>query len=306
MTPTVNLVKRVSIQTIIINAILSAFKLLAGLLAHSSAMVSDAVHSASDVLSTFVVIAGHAASRKEADTDHPYGHERLECISAIVLSIMLLGTGVGIGYGGVRRILSGVEGQWVMPGALALVAAAVSIAVKEWMYWYTRAVAKKADSGALMADAWHHRSDALSSVGSLAGILGARMGLPILDPIACLVICLLIIKTAIGIFLDAVNKMVDRSCDDATQQAMKRLILKQPGVLSLDLLQTRVFGNRVYVDIEISADSALNLGRAHDIAQTVHDQVEQRFARVKHCMVHVNPLATPSEQATVSSDRSPK
>ena len=141
-----------------------------------------------------------------------------------------------------------------------------------------------------MADAWHHRSDALSSVGAFIGILGARMGYPILDPIASVVICIFIGKAAYDIFKDAVDKMVDKSCDEKTIQKMREVIASQTGVENIDLLQTRLFGAKIYVDIEIAADKTLSLENAHEIAQRVHDAVEKNFPLVKQCMVHVNPM----------------
>ena len=165
----------------------------------------------------------------------------------------------------------------------------VSILVKEWMYWYTRSAAKKIGSDALMADAWHHRSDSLSSVGALVGIAFAMAGYPILDSVASVVICLFIVKAAVDIFRDAVDKMVDRSCDRQTLEAMTGLILAQPGVVRLDLLQTRLFGARIYVDAEIAVDGGLSLCQAHAIAEQVHEAMEAGFPMVKHCMVHVNP-----------------
>ena len=203
---------RVSLVNIAGNTALSVFKLLAGILAHSGAMISDAVHSASDVLSSFIVIIGVKLAAREPDRDHPYGHERFECVAAIVLAVVLAGTGVLIGYRAVAAIVKGEEGAAV-PGVLALVAAAVSIASKEIMYWYTRAYAKRLGSAALMASAWDHRSDALSSVGALIGIAGARMGFAITEPLASLVICVFILKAAYDCFRDAAQKMVDRACD---------------------------------------------------------------------------------------------
>ena len=166
---------KVSIVTIIGNLILSLMKLFAGIFAHSSAMISDAIHSASDVFCTIVVIIGIKISSKRPDKEHPYGHERMECVAAIVLSIVLFITGLGIGVDAFETIISGDYSNIQVPGVLALIAAIVSILVKEAMYWYTRHYAKKIDSSALMADAWHHRSDAFSSIGALIGIAGARM-----------------------------------------------------------------------------------------------------------------------------------
>lgn len=281
----------VSINSIIGNLLLSLGKLAAGFIAHSAAMISDGIHSASDVFGTLIVMAGVRFSHKESDAEHQYGHERLECIAAIILAVILTLIALAIGYSGLEKILGAGQSQLAVPGQLALWAAAVSIIAKEGMFWYTRAAAKKINSGALMAEAWHHRSDSLSSVGSFVGILGARMGYPILDPVASLIICLMILYAAYEVFKDAVDKMVDRSCDDTTTAALRALVARVPGVEHLDSLHSRIFGNRIYVDVEISVRDNLSLLEAHNIAETVHAAIEANFPLVKHCMVHVNPLS---------------
>lgn len=289
MTTNEKVAMKVSFVSIIWNIILSFFKLFAGIFAHSGAMVSDAIHSASDVLSTVIVMVGVKIANKESDDTHPYGHERMECVAALILAIILFATGIGIGYQGILIIMSNDYSHLTVPGRLALIAAIISIGIKEGMYWYTRGAAKKIDSGALMADAWHHRSDALSSVGSFAGILGARMGYPILDPIASVIICAFILKAAFEIFMDSINKMTDAACDNDTIEKIKEIILKQEGVIKIDQLKTRLFGDRIYVDTEIQVNSSISLREAHDIAHNVHDAIENGLQKVKHCMVHVNP-----------------
>ncbi len=286
---TKKIIMRVSNVSIVINMLLSAVKLVAGFAANSGAIISDAIHSASDVFSTIIVMIGAGAAAKKADHDHPYGHERMECIAAVILSAVLFVTGLGIGFDGVKKIASARFETLAVPGALALGAAALSIVVKEAMFWYTRYYGKKVDSTALMADAWHHRSDALSSIGSFVGILGARLGFPVCDPIASVVICLFILKAAYDICKEALDKMVDKSCDDETEREMAEIIKLQDGVISLDLLMTRMFGSKIYVDVEISADGNISLIRAHAIAEQVHHAIERSFPKVKHCMVHVNP-----------------
>ena len=193
---------------------------------------------------------------------------------------------------GIRKIVGGED--LVSPGALALAAAVVSIVVKEAMFWYTRAAARRIDSSALMAEAWHHRSDALSSVGSFAGILGARLGWPVLDPIASVVICLFILKAAWDILTDALERMTDHACDPKLAEEMESSVLSQPGVLGVDALNTRLFGDRIYVDVEIRANGELTLNETHATAQAVHDALEAGFPQVKHCMVHVNPARVES------------
>ena len=280
---------QVSANSIAVNLMLSIFKLIAGLLASSGAMISDAIHSASDVFSTIIVIIGVKISGKASDEDHPYGHDRFECVASIILAILLGVTGVGIGLTGVQKLIAGHYDTLAIPGILAVAAAVISIVVKEIMYWYTRNAAKKINSGALMADAWHHRSDALSSVGSFVGIFGARMGFPMLDPLASVVICLFVVKAAVDIFRDAISKMTDRSCDQKTVNEMHDCIMNIQGVEGIDLLKTRSFGSKYYVDIEISADGNKKLWETHAIAENVHQAIEHQFPLVKHCMVHVNP-----------------
>lgn len=280
---------KVSIVTIVVNTLLAAFKFVAGVVANSNAMISDAIHSASDVFSTFVVIIGIKLAAKESDKEHPYGHERLECVAAIVLAMILFITGLGIGIDAFEKILGGNYVDLKVPGILALIAAISSIIVKEAMYWYTRYYAKKIDSGALMADAWHHRSDALSSVGALIGIGGARLGYPVMDAVASLVIFAFILKAAYDIFMDAVDKMVDHSCSEEFEEKIRVCVMENERVIGIDMLQTRIFGNKIYVDIEICVDGEMSLKGAHIIAENVHDRIEERFDKVKHIMVHVNP-----------------
>lgn len=287
---------KVSIVTILENIVLSVAKLLVGIVAHSNAMISDAIHSASDVFSTIVVIIGIKLASKESDKEHPYGHERLECVTAIVLAMILFITGLGIGVTAITNILSSDYSQLNTPGILALIAAIISIIVKEGMFWYTRYYAKKIDSDALMADAWHHRSDAFSSIGALIGIAGARLGFPIMDSIASLVIFLFIAKAAFDIFKDAMDKMVDHSCDVETEKMIYECVLNNENVLAIDVLKTRIFGNKIYVDVEIQADASHTLLEAHHIAETVHNDIEKNFQKVKHIMVHVNPYTSKNTQ----------
>lgn len=280
---------RVSVVSIIANVILSLLKLMAGIIAQSGAMISDAVHSASDVFSTIIVIIGITISNKSSDKDHQYGHERLECVASVILAVILFLTGLSIGYTGVKKITSGHYEALAMPGMLALIAAVVSIVVKELMYQYTKRAAKQIRSDALMADAWHHRSDALSSIGAFIGIFGARLGYKVLDPIASVVICLFIAKAAYDIFKDSIDKMVDKSCDEETVLRIKDIVSSTEGVIAVDEVRTRLFGPKMYVDVEISCDGDMKLRDAHNIAENVHDRIEEQIGEVKHCMVHVNP-----------------
>ena len=288
------IVKNLSAVGIVGNILLAGFKLFSGIIGRSGAMVSDAVHSLSDVFATLIAYIGVLLSRRPEDAEHPYGHERFECIASLVLGLILAGTGVGIGYTGIHKLLAPEELE--IPTILPLLAAVVSILVKEGMFRYTMHYAKKLDSTAFKADAWHHRSDALSSVGSFIGIGLARMGFPIMDPIAAMIICVLILKVAFDITKEALRRMTDTSCGRAFEEALRAFIREQPGVERIDLLHTRQFGNKIYIDLEIAVKGELSLVSAHTIAEDVHHAVERQYPNVKHIMIHVNP-DTGSESA---------
>ena len=283
------IVNRVSFVGIAGNILLSAFKFFAGIFGHSGAMVSDAVHSLSDVFATFVAWLGVRMSAKAADKEHPYGHERLECVAALILGTILALTGAFIGYEGVRKVLAGNYADLSVPRAIALWAAVISIVIKEAMYWYTRYYAKILNSSAFMADAWHHRSDAFSSIGSLIGVGGAMLGFPVLDPLASAVIAVCILKVSYDILKDAVSKMLDTSCGEEYERNLRDFMAEVPGVERVNGVHTRQFGNKIYIDAEIAVDGNLSLTRAHDIASLVHDKVEKQFENVKHIMIHVEP-----------------
>lgn len=283
------IIQKLSLVSIIGNAILSAFKIFAGIVGHSGAMISDAIHSFSDVLTTMIAYLGVKVSKKEPDKEHPYGHERIECVASLALSILLIATGFGIGKNGLENIFSGHYETLSIPGFIALVATIISIIGKEAMYWYTRYYAKIINSSAFMADAWHHRSDAFSSIGSLIGIAGAMMGYPVLDSVASVVICLFILKVGYDIMKDALSKMLDTSCDEVYEKELRDFIEAQEGVVCIDLLQTRMFGSKVYIDLEISVDGNKLLKESHAVADRVHELVEATFPEIKHIMIHVNP-----------------
>ncbi len=282
-------IRKLSLVGIIGNVFLSAFKFIAGIMGNSSAMVSDAVHSLSDVFATFIAFLGVRFGRREADASHPYGHERIESLAAIVLGLILLVTGVGIGWVGLEKILAGNYESLPIPGMIALVAAIVSIAVKEGMFWYTRHWARVIRSSAFEADAWHHRSDAMSSIGALVGVGGSMLGYPVLDPIASVVICLFILKQGISIIYDALKKMLDTSCGEQFEKEVRQLVDAENQVERIDMLRTRMFGDKVYIDMEIAIDGSMQLTDAHAIAERVHDDIEHAFPEVKHVMIHVNP-----------------
>lgn len=283
------IIRKLSLVSVIGNAVLSGFKMFAGIAGHSSAMISDAIHSFSDVLTTLIAWIGVKISKKDSDSDHPYGHERLECIASLILGAVLMITGFGIGKVGLENIVSGNYETIAIPGVIALIAAIVSIVGKEAMYWYTRYYAKLINSSAFMADAWHHRSDAFSSIGSLAGIGGAMLGFPVLDSVASVVICLFILKVSYDILKDSIAKLLDTSCGEDYERKLRTFIAAQKGVICVDLLRSRMFGNKVYIDLEIQVDGNICLKEAHEVAEQVHRNVEHQFPDIKHIMIHVNP-----------------
>ncbi len=278
--------QRISKITIIWNIILSAIKLIAGVIGNSGAMLADGVHSLSDIISTIAVFIALHLSKQPEDDDHPYGHEKIEPVIAKILATILFLTAVGIGYEGVQRLISG---EYETPGIIALYAAILSIIVKEWMYRYTLKGAEDIDSAVLKADAWHHRSDVLSSIGTLIAIGGARLGYNILEPLASLVISGLIIKVAIDIYTQSVNQLVDYAGDQETVNQIRDDILAVDGVIEIHTLKTRVHVNKLYVDTAIAVDANLTVLEGHTIARNVHDKIESSEYQVKHCMVHVDP-----------------
>ena len=288
-TNAVKIINKVAIVTIVVNLVLSIGKFAAGIVGNSTAMVSDAVHSASDVLSTFIVLIGARIAVKSEDRDHNYGHDKFENIASIILAMMLFATALALGYAGIQSIISATKGEFVKPSYIALVAAIVSIVVKEGMYWYTIYYAKKLDSQALKADAWHHRSDAFSSVASFIGILGAILGVLVLEGIATLFIAVLIIKVSYDIVKVVIKQLTDHAAPEELVGRIYKTIDEDKDVMNIDVLKTRISGSIIYVDAEIAVDSSLNIVDAHAIAERVHDKIEQDFKEVKHIAIHVNP-----------------
>ncbi len=276
-----------SLWTLGLNFLLGSVKLAAGLWGRSSAMVADAAHSYSDCASTVAVIAGLKIASKSADADHPYGHEKYELIFANILSILLGLTAVKIGYDALMVI---AHGSYQVPGLAPLLAAVFSVAVKEVMYRLTLRKAKKIGSVAMEADAWHHRSDALSSVAAFVGILGARLGLPVLDPVTGFLVSILVLKVAIDLYRKSVSGLVDSSTDAETVARIQQLLADMDGIEEVNSLKTRVFGASAYADVTIKVDGALTVEEGHDIATLAHNKIEANLPKIKHIMVHIEPM----------------
>lgn len=276
-----------SLWTLGLNFLLGSLKLAAGLWGRSSAMVADAAHSYSDCASTVAVIAGLKMASKSADADHPYGHEKYELIFANILSILLGLTAVKIGYDALMVI---AHGSYQVPGLAPLLAAVFSVAVKEVMYRLTLRKAKKIGSVAMEADAWHHRSDALSSIGAFVGILGARLGLPVLDPVTGLLVSILVLKVAIDLYRKSVSGLVDSSTDAETVARIRQLLADIDGIEEVGGLKTRVFGASAYADVTIKVDGTMTVEEGHDIATLAHNKIEANLPKIKHIMVHIEPM----------------
>ncbi|MBE6907536.1 MAG: cation transporter [Ruminococcaceae bacterium] len=292
MTPSEShLAYHISVKGMIINLLLFAAKGITGLLIHSVSLLSDAVHSLTDIISTAVVLAGIKISCKPADRSHPYGHDKIECMIAFLLGLMLFAIGAIIGWEGIHKLHNPPEisGISYLLNTFALVAALVSIFAKEWMYRFTIKCARQIGSSSMAADAWHHRSDAISSIGSLIGVIGIRFDFGIIDVLACFVISVFIFKAAYSICADACKKMIDTAGDYAIVTHIEHIILDNKDVLSLDMLKTRQFGSRLYVDIEVTLDRRISFEHSHNIAHSIHDSIENTITEVKHCMVHVSP-----------------
>ncbi len=277
---------RVSWGNMIANLGLVAFKLIAGIVGKSSAMVADAAHSASDLLATAVVIMSLRVSKRPADVDHPYGHGKAEPVAAKIVGLILIIAGCAIGSNSARKI---AVGGYTEPGRIALVAAVVSIVVKEAMYRITAATAEAIESSAVMAEALHHRSDAYSSVGTFIGILGARLGVPVLDPIAGIVVAALIVKMGFEITRKSSDELMDAQADPDTLRAVQEAIDSVEGVSDVHYMAARRYGGYAHVDLRIGVDPSLSVVEGHNIAVAAEKAIKGVCPHVIGVMVHVDP-----------------
>lgn len=273
--------------TIALNLLLAFVKITIGYLGKSAAVVADGFHSLSDIFTTIGVVIGIKYAVKPEDKEHPYGHEKIEPLITKILAIFLFVTAIFIFY---NSILNINNGKYTRPLAITLFVAALSVIIKEWMYRYTKKGGKLIGSSALVADAWHHRADAFSSIGVLLGAFIARYGHPIFDPIVSIIVSIIIIKIASKLFLNSANELMDCSADDEAIDLIVNYITNVEGVIKIDDLKTRKHGNKLYVDVEISVNKNTTFCDAHNIAEIVHVGIENNIDTVKHCMVHVNPF----------------
>lgn len=286
--------RRITLLGLVINIFLTAGKYLAGIFGSSSAMIADATHSLSDLLTDFVVYFGLFAAEKPADTCHPYGHGKIEAVLSAVCGVSLLLAAGGLFFSGGVKIVDVLFTESVMPapGISALIAAGVSVALKEWLYRYTVAGGRRLGSSALIAKAWDHRSDALSSVGTLAGIGGAFFGgerWRVLDPLAALVVSVFIVMAALPVLRDSLDELIERALPDELEEELRSVILSVAGVRSFHKLKTRRIGRSIAVDVHIQMDGSLSLGEAHDISKRVEEGVWRLFGHDSHVSLHMEP-----------------
>lgn len=278
---------KVTIQSIIWNIILTFIKIVAGVLGKSSAMIADGLHSASDIISSVGVLIGNYISSTPHDKEHNYGHEKAETLVSFVLSLLLIFVSLTIGFEAVKSLFNLDKLQ--VPTVLPLIVSVISVLIKEYQYRITIKVAKKINSPALKADAWHHRSDALSSVAAFIGIGGSMLGFKALDPLASVAVALFVAKVGADILKNSVNELMDLSVDDEQTQQIKQIAKETKGVLNLGDMKTRKHGAMAYVDLTICVDGNLTVRDGHDIAHMLEKRIINDMEFVKGITVHVEP-----------------
>ena len=277
-----------------VNVVLAAIKLAAGIIGRSSALVADAMHSLSDLITDAITLFGVRAGNRPADRSHAYGHGKIETLTATLIGAMLLVVGLGILLSGASKVLDAYRGHIpCRPGWIAFYAAIISIVIKEWLYRYTMKKANEVKSKAIIANAWHHRSDALSSIGTIVGIGGAIVlgeRFRILDPIAAIGISILIIREALRIILQCFDELTEKSLGEETEADILRVIMSVPDVKNPHNMKTRTIGNTCAIDVHIEVDRSLNIVRAHEISRGVEDKIRGVLGKDTFVSVHVEPL----------------
>lgn len=285
---------RVTIVGSVVNLLLLIFKFVAGIVGHSAAMVADSVHSLSDFVTDIVVILFVRLSGRPADEDHDYGHGKFETLATLFVSLVLLGVAVMLFVNGVVDIVSALHGEVLeTPGLVALIAAAASIVIKEILYRYTVRCGKKVNSQVVVANAWHHRSDALSSIGVLVGVAGAMLlggSWSILDPIAATIVSVFIAKVAYNLLMPSLEELLERSLPKEVEQRILDIILSVDGVSSPHHLRTRRIGNAYAIEVHIRMDGNLTLTQAHAVTTTVERLLKQEFGDSTHVGIHTEPV----------------
>ena len=284
---------RVTLLGSVANLLLVVFKFIAGIVGHSAAMIADAVHSLSDFITDIIVIIFVAISGKPEDSDHSYGHGKYETLATAVIGIILFFVGVGILISGIKAIVGALQGEPLQaPSLLALIAAVISIVVKEALYHYTVKRGKALGSSSVVANAWHHRSDALSSIGTAIGIGGAVFlgeQWRILDPIAAVVVSIFIVKVAVELIKPCIDELVERSLPEEVEQRIHALILQSPQVSSPHHLRTRRIGGYIAIEVHIRMDGQISLSEAHQVASDIERRLKAEFGEKTHIGIHMEP-----------------
>lgn len=293
MQPRDRRIYRITLAGSIVNVVLLVFKFAAGILGHSAAMIADAIHSLSDFLTDIIVIVFVRLSSKPADNDHDYGHGKYETLATSVIGLALAVVAVLIGWDGIEKIADALQGNRLeSPGIIALWAALLSITLKEWIFRATRKVANEVKSKALEANAWHHRSDALSSVGTAIGIGGAVMlgdGWEILDPIAAIVVCVLIIVTAFRIIRQASGELLEESLPKETEDRIEQIVYQDTLVSDIHKLHTRRIGNIIAIEMHLRMPAGITLAESHVHATAIEQSLKTEFGKGTHIMLHIEP-----------------
>jgi cation diffusion facilitator family transporter len=282
------------------NILLTGFKFFAGIAGNSSAMVADAAHSLSDFMTDIAVIAGLKVARKPGDNTHNYGHGKIETLSAVFIGLALILVAFGIFWGGLQKVIAFYHGEVLpVPSKIALVAAVLSIVIKEWLYRYTMVYARKLRSDALTANAWHHRSDAFSSIGTTIGVgsailLGGKWA--VLDPIAAVILSFFIFKVAFDISYKNLDELLEASLDSTTYRTIEEILISTEGVLGFHELKTRKIGNAMAADVHIEVDRNLNIVDAHEISVQVEDRLKEFCGKNGYFSIHIEPCSDPEPE----------
>ncbi|MGB0721631.1 MAG: cation diffusion facilitator family transporter [Gammaproteobacteria bacterium] len=279
--------KRVTVIGALVNLVLSIAKVVAGVIGHSAALVADGIHSLSDLASDVMVWVAAHHGHKDADDDHPYGHGRFETLATAALGLLLIAVALGIGIDAVGRLMDTDDA--VIPSQLTLWVTVIAIASKEFLYHYTVAAAQRINSAMLRANAWHHRSDAVSSIVVLVGIVGAQWGLPLLDPVAALVVGVMVARIGWELGWGAVEELVDKGLDPERLEEIERCIESVPGVVDLHMLRTRRIGSEALADVHILVDSRVSVSEGHQIAEEVRQALVRDIDELGDVTVHIDP-----------------
>lgn len=279
--------QRVTLIGALINLVLAILKVIVGHIGHSAALVADGIHSLSDLASDVIVMLATRHGRQPADDDHPYGHQRIETVATVILGSMLVLVALGIAWDASIRVLN--RNDLHTPDMLVILVATLSLASKEWLYRYTMRVANHVNSRLLEANAWHHRSDAISSFIVLIGVAGAMAGLPILDAVAAFLVALMIIQIAWELMSSSVKELVDTAVDEDTLKQIRSLITQTDGIVSLHLLRTRRMGSNILVDAHLQVSPRLSVSEGHQIAEHVRDQLIHQMSHIQDVTIHIDP-----------------